>query len=273
MSDSSEISLSPLVEVSFALRVGEGTLKASVEVPVGKTSLTQILPILQNLDTEIVGKVGQEAAAAGHSISCRAGCGACCRQMVPLSIFEAEALGEWFSALPEATQAKVEERFHNALVALHEAGVLQQLIQQNWMSDMGSVLQVSVDYFHAKVACPFLEDESCSIHPIRPLSCREYIVTSPPELCQDPSVNDVAGVHLPVKLSAALYRLGQQLEHEGRGWFPMIFLLAWAKKGLHPGEYFSGTGQEVLRIFIDQLATLPPADGVATHSTGFMQAT
>ena len=273
MSESPETPLSSRVELSFELRVGEGTLKANVEVPAGKTSLTQILPIIQDFDTAIVGKAAQEAAAAGHSISCRAGCGACCRQMVPLSIFEAEGLGEWFVTLPKARQRELEERFHRALVALGEAGVLQRLIEQDWMSDIEAGLQVSVDYFHAKVACPFLEDESCSIHAIRPLSCREYLVTSPPELCQDPSMNDVTGVLLPLKGSTALYRLGQQLEREGRGWFPLIFLLAWAKKGLRPGEYFSGTGQEVLRLFIDQLATLPPADEAEVLSAGFMQAT
>jgi hypothetical protein len=168
----------------------------------------------------------------------------------------------------------LERRFQNGLLALREAGVLQQLIEQDWMADMQSVSQMSIDYFHAGVPCPFLENESCSIHPIRPLSCREYIVTSPPELCKDPSINDVVGVLLPLKPSTALYRMGQQLEDEGRSWFPLIFLLAWKKKGLKPGQYVSGTGQEVLRMLIDQLATLPPADeSSATIVTGFMQPT
>jgi hypothetical protein len=39
---------------------------------------------------------------------------------------------------------------------------------------------------------------------------------------------------------------------------------------MKPGDYVSGTGQEVLRTFIDQLATLPPADEGASPST-FMQ--
>ncbi|HEY5241787.1 MAG TPA: YkgJ family cysteine cluster protein [Polyangiaceae bacterium] len=30
------------------------------------------------------------------------------------------------------------------------------------------------------VSCPFLEEESCSIHPDRPPICREYLVTSSP---------------------------------------------------------------------------------------------
>jgi hypothetical protein len=35
-----------------------------------------------------------------------------------------------------------------------------------------------VRYFLQGVACPFLEAESCGIHPDRPLACREYLVTS-----------------------------------------------------------------------------------------------
>ncbi len=41
-------------------------------------------------------------------------------------------------------------------------------------------------YFHLGIACPFLEDESCSIHADRPISCREYLVTSPAVNCADP---------------------------------------------------------------------------------------
>jgi Fe-S-cluster containining protein len=270
MLDSQNSPPSPQVEVSFSLRIGDGNLRASLEVPAGQTTLTQLLPILQNFDSGIVNHIAQEASAVGRPISCRAGCGACCRQMVPLSVFEAEALYEWFLTLPEARQAELEKRFHEGLLALRNAGVLEELLERDWLFDMKSVARISIDYFHVGVPCPFLENESCSIHAIRPLSCREYIVTSPPELCRDPSVNDVVGVLLPLRPSAALYRLGQQLEQEGRGWFPLIFLLAWGKKGMKPGDYVSGTGQEVLRTFIDQLATLPPADEGASPSP-FMQ--
>src|SRR5277367_4440487 len=99
------------VEVSFSLRIGEGTLNASLAVPAGKTTLTGLLPILQDFDSSMIHRVAGEATEAGHPISCRAGCGACCRQMVPLSIFEAEFLGQWFSTLSEERQAELEERF------------------------------------------------------------------------------------------------------------------------------------------------------------------
>jgi hypothetical protein len=78
--------------VSFRLPVGGGFLNASANLPTGQTTLTQLLPIIQNLENAIVGRIGEEAKSAGTPISCRAGCGACCRQLVPVSFFEAEAL-------------------------------------------------------------------------------------------------------------------------------------------------------------------------------------
>src|SRR5277367_5238828 len=121
MSNSSENSPSPTVRASFALPVGGGMLNASANLPTGHTTLTQLLPIIQNLENAIIGKVSEEAEQAGSPISCRAGCGACCRQMVPVSLFEAESLIAWVRALPAEQRAVIEERFHGTLLALRDA--------------------------------------------------------------------------------------------------------------------------------------------------------
>ncbi len=235
-------------------------LNASANLSTGRTTLTQLLPIIQSLENAIIGKISAEAEEAGTPISCRAGCGACCRQLVPVSFFEAEALTEWLRTLPEERRAEVEARFHRALLALRDAGIIEKVLDLRWVQNEEETTQLAIDYFHAGVPCPFLEDESCSIHPMRPLSCREYLVTSPPALCQDPSVNQVAGVRLPLKLSRVLYTFGQQLSQDPRGWIPLVFLLAWGKGGERPGEQVSGTGEEVLRKFLKQVAEMPPGE-------------
>lgn len=38
-------------------------------------------------------------------------------------------------------------------------------------------------YFALGIPCPFLVDDSCGIHPARPLACREYVVASDPTHC------------------------------------------------------------------------------------------
>src|ERR1700738_948575 len=185
------------VEVEFALKVGEGHLKAKVQVPAGQTNLTELLPIIQSFENAIIGGAVREASKVGLSISCKAGCGACCRQMVPISIFEAQAMGQWIRTLPPEQQQVLEARFHQTLLALKDTGIIQRLIDEDWFADNDTAKLMAIDYFRLGIPCPFLENESCSIHPIRPLSCREYLVTSPPALCADPATNNVAGVQLP----------------------------------------------------------------------------
>lgn len=248
------------VRATFSIPVGDGVLHAEAVVPHGATTLTELLPIIRNLEGAIGARVAEEAAAAGTPISCGPGCGACCRQLVPVSLFEAEALTDWMRTLPEEQQAALQERFHRALLALREAGVVDKILSDEWIAGGEPVTQLAIDYFHAGVPCPFLENESCGIHPIRPLSCREYLVTSPPPLCQDPSLHSVAGVQFPLKLSRTLYNLGRQIEQDPRGWIPLVFLPAWGKSGVRPGESVAGTGEEVLKRFLDEAMGTPPKE-------------
>jgi Fe-S-cluster containining protein len=253
---------SPKVKATFSLPVGGAALNVSAVLPGGPTTLTQLLPIIQNIENAIVAQISQEAEAAGSPISCGPGCGACCRQLVPVSLFEAEALTDWIRNLPEERRAGLEQRFHRALLALRDAGVVDKIVREDWIAGGEPVTELAIDYFHAGVPCPFLENESCSIHPMRPLSCREYMVTSPPALCQDPAKHQVAGVQFPLKFSRALYAFGRKIEQDPRGWIPLVFLLAWGRSGLRPGEHVAGTGEEVLRQFLDQLMGSPPDESV-----------
>jgi Fe-S-cluster containining protein len=245
-----------MVKASFSLPVGGGQLRASAQLPVGRTTLTELLPIVRNLEGAIIGRVSEEAQAVGTPISCHAGCAACCRQMVPVSMFEAEALTRWMATLPEEARADIESRFHRALSALRDAGVIEKILEPNWPLEEGFATDVAISYFRAHVACPFLENENCGIYPIRPLACREYMVTSPAALCQDPAKNAVHGVQLPLKLSHVLYAFGRKKEHDTRGWIPLVFLLAWARSGTTPGDWVAGTGEEVLRKFLEQTAAV-----------------
>lgn len=258
---------SSTVNATFSVPVAGVFLQASARIPTGRTTLTELLPIVQNIENAIIARVAQEVEAAGSPISCRAGCGACCRQMVPVSLFEAEALIDWMRSLPQERQDELAQRFHHALLALRDAGVIDKILSSEWIVEKEQTTQLAIDYFHASVACPFLENESCSIHPIRPLACREYLVVSPPELCQNPAENQVTGVQLPLKLSHVLYSFGREMEQDPRGWIPLVFLMAWAKSGFRPGERVAGTGEEVLRVFLARTAEIANAASTAEEAS------
>jgi Fe-S-cluster containining protein len=248
------------VTASFSLRIGADTLNASAELPAARTTLTEILPIIQHLEDAIVENSASDAAAAGKPVSCRAGCGACCRQMVPLSLFEAQALTHWLQTFPKDRIETLRARFDHSLSELRKAGVLDGILDGSRLQDEGSRKQLGIDYFHAGVPCPFLENENCSIYENRPLICREYLVTSPPAFCTEPTVNDVAQVELPVRLSRTLVSLGKETSQQTRGWIPLVFLLAWAEKADSPGDLVSGTGPDVLKRFLDRMIATPADD-------------
>jgi Fe-S-cluster containining protein len=241
------------VTVEFAIGLEDGTFKASAVVPAGQTNLTQILPVLQSLDDSMIAGIASQLSQIGRKISCKAGCAACCRQMIPISIFEAEALTVWIRSLPEARQRELEQRFHEVLRKLADAGLIDRLVSEDWFAATETSQQMALDYLYQRVACPFLEDESCSIYPIRPLSCREYAVTSPPEHCYDPATHKAAPVPLPLHFARALNRIGAELENDSRGWIPLIFLFAWMKAGAHPGDSVRGDGPQVLYEFVKNL--------------------
>ncbi|GGE18089.1 hypothetical protein GCM10011529_25770 [Polymorphobacter glacialis] len=110
-------------------------------------------------------------------------------------------------------------------------------------------------YFRMAVACPFLDDENCTIHPDRPLACREYLVTSPAIFCSDPAENTIRDVPLAGHASAALTRRGKQLE--GHGTVLLINALAWAAE--HPAPTPEYPGIELALSTIAQLPGAPDA--------------
>jgi Fe-S-cluster containining protein len=247
------------VSVEFAIGIGDGKFTATAIVPAGQTNLTQILPVIQSLENSLIEGVTAQLAEAGRTVSCKAGCGACCRQIVPLSIFEAEALTDWIRSLPDSQQQQLAQRFHQALTKLADAGLIDRMVSENWLAETESAHKLVRDYLRQRIPCPFLENESCSIHPIRPLICREYMVTSPPEYCVDPATLQTIPVRLPLHFSRVLNRIGAEIEHDARGWIPLVFLFAWMKADAHPGEAVAGLGPEVLYEFVKRLnhATLP----------------
>lgn len=217
-----------------ALIVGKVVLVVSGEpvtleltVPQGPVAFEDTLPILQGL-TDLMAERGiAKVEAAGRTISCRAGCGACCRQLVPISQAEARALAAVVAAMPETQRNRARQRFDEVLQTLQASGLAMDIDAAR--QDSGSGLRdLGLRYFRQGVACPFLEDEACSIHPDRPLACREYLVTSPAVHCAAPSAATIDMVALPGKPSQALMLADGADSRES--WMPLVYALAYADR-------------------------------------------
>ena len=216
------------------LAVGELRIAHPITVPSGAVPAAEIVPALQGLVNAVV-----DAAERGKTISCRKGCGACCRQLVPVSRTEGERLLTVMEAMPAERQSVLTARFAAAEAAITAGG----LADRRDRSDR----DLSLAYFALGMPCPFLEAESCSIHPDRPLVCREYLVTSPSELCAGPAQEGVVPVPVP-KVSMA----ARGLQDSKDDWFPLAMLMAWART--RPRKVERRTGPEWVQRFLGGLA-------------------
>lgn len=214
---------------NFKLNLGDRTMEASVAVPVAPLRPVDMLPLFLAFSEAISGAAAERSEAEGKPVSCRAGCAACCRQAVPISETEARYIAAMVAEMPADRRAHVKRRFEEAIAALDKAGLLPSLRDANSLKTQEERRDLGLRYFAAGVPCPFLEDENCSIHEHRPISCREYLVTSPAANCAAPSGDTVDMVQLSVKPSVVMYRFGDGKGEDEIRHVPLVLALEWAE--------------------------------------------
>ena len=85
--------------------------------------------------------------------------------------------------------------------------------------------QLSSQYFDLQIACPFLENESCSIHVDRPSICREYHVTSPAERCSRVYQESIDAIVPDVRMGPMLMKAGVEVAGLPKNQVPIVLAL------------------------------------------------
>lgn len=212
------------ITASFTLKLEGRSLDFAVAVPSRPITLRELLPSLFEFNRQLLDHAIDREAGAGRTISCRAGCGACCRQLVPIGAIEARIVREWVDARPSDEAERIRARFRDAVAKLKAAGIYGRLEDRASLRTADQTRALGLDYFRAGVACPFLVDESCSIYEVRPMKCREYLVTSPAANCADPTASGVMMVGLPGSFLRVLLELELWLTKRDPRWLPLSFL-------------------------------------------------
>src|SRR5262249_10360984 len=99
----------------IVLSIGGEPVKMSMTVPAVPVKPHRMLPVFQKMTNAFVEISAVAAGAGGQTISCRAGCGACCRQPVPIAEIEIYHLAEVVEAMPEPRRTEIKERFRKAV--------------------------------------------------------------------------------------------------------------------------------------------------------------
>lgn len=227
-------------------------LDLQISVPDGKVPPSQMLPVFRKVAEDLLEIGIAQGESTGHHVSCRKGCGACCRQLVPISAIEAREIARVVNRMQPARRRTILQRFASARRRLQDEHMLQPLSQPEQFSKEPMRI-LGREYFNLGIPCPFLEDESCSIYHDRPITCREYLVTSPPENCANPNPQNVTMVDLPAGPVWTAVARFEKSQGDRLKWVPLILALDFAAD--EPTEPQQRHGTQWTQEFITRLAS------------------
>jgi Fe-S-cluster containining protein len=222
-----------LERFDIAVNTPAGRLNTVLEVPTGFVPITAIVPVARRLGEEVLKLEEHQSRQAGHSVSCRMGCAACCRMLVPLSPPEAFSLLEYVDQLPEKRRIPVEQKLQTSKAELAAHGLLDRL---QAVADAETPIPdhdlepLNRAYYALRLPCPFLENEMCSIYEARPAACRELLVTSPAELCENLVENSVEPIPVSVRIGTVLGLLWSSVTGSSPRLIPLPLALDWARR-------------------------------------------
>ena len=216
-----------------ALNTPAGRLTTAIDVPTGFIPITAIVPLTRRLGEEAAELEVQQAIAAGQTISCRMGCAACCRMLVPLSAPEAFALQEYVEQLPTYQRTHLLNRLNDTKNRVKRAGLwdrMRDVAEASKQVPDEELDPINRSYYALRIPCPYLENEMCSIYESRPSACRELFVTSPAELCQDLVRNPVTPLPVSMRMSSILGLVWGTLTSSPPRLIPLPMALEWAER-------------------------------------------
>ena len=134
--------------------------------------------------------------------------------------------------------------------------MIDELMEPQYSEDP-PILPIAKQYFNLQMPCPFLREESCTIHPHRPVACREYNVTSPASWCADPYSHDIVKVRMPLPLSAPLALLTAHITGSKPYLIPLTLVPLWVAEHTELRKR-QWPGLELFQQFITEVGK-PPA--------------
>ena len=154
-----------------------------VAAPVVSSADEMLAVAQQLLDDETARLYANDDVA----VSCQPNCNACCNHAVVVTDAESRAITAAVRELPATTQKAIANRADavaDRLVAEGLGDGTDTLSQSNFPRS----------YYALVEPCPLLIDGQCAVRSQRPLVCRDYLVSSDPKACWDPSLEHLVRI-------------------------------------------------------------------------------
>lgn len=241
--------------LDISVKTPAGPVTVPVDVPIYFVPVAAIVSSIRRLGEAAQGLEERDVVAHGAAVSCKKGCAACCRVLIPLAAPEAFALADAIKTWPAERREAALASLADARAQLERAGVLSKLYEvaeSERQLDDETFEPINRAYYALRLSCPFLVEEVCSIYDDRPAACRELLVTSPAELCQDLERNPVRPVPIPLRVGTVLALLWADLVGGPARFIPLPLALEWAERHRQEGGR-SWQGREMLERALDKV--------------------
>jgi Fe-S-cluster containining protein len=171
------------VRLQTDLPAFEQALRIVLDVPRRRLRLAQIVPIAYRIDEAMLAASVTHAQTAGQTVYCKPTCTHCCKYVVGFSYPEACYLLDVLTTLDEPRRSRLVQWFRDMNARIEAEGIAAVV---ETAASMDAGLSYLGQWLHEQgIACPFLEDDLCSIYEHRSTTCRDYVSLSPPQTCAD----------------------------------------------------------------------------------------
>lgn len=156
-----------------------------INPPDGLVAFVDVLPEVFSLSNALLSQSLAAAQKRGQPVACAKGSNHCCHQLVAVSAHEALLLAHIISLMQPEEKHRILNAFASTVTLLERKALLSEMTAShaNAFEDPARIIEAQRRYWQLQIPCPFLESGACSIYAFRPLLCRQYLVSSPPENC------------------------------------------------------------------------------------------
>lgn len=223
-----------------------------VQAPREPMRLRDLVPLAHRIANVSIERLIEAERKQRHLISCRKGCSACCKQLIPISAPEAFLIADHVIGLDEETRAQYLARIDAIDSEIAAAGLLEELDAIAAGNPTRDISETAAAYFEKKIPCPFLLNDACSVYNERPLACRAYLVTTPAIWCDAPTRFPVRTVPKPQIASSVLAAAAAQLTGDPPAMIPLGTAMRWVDANVELG-FREWSGIEVLSALLREL--------------------
>jgi len=203
------------------------TAAVALDTPEARIGLADIMPAAWAISEHLTDLAVAEVLARGETIPCRKGCKECCRAfLVTCSPPEAFRILDDIQSLSPPARRRFLSSLSSAADQYAKSGVAQAAARNSDDHNAASNVELSAAYWRKTCFdCPILRDGACGLYGSRPTACREFLVTSDPELC---TTYKPTRVPIPFSMEMTLSIWAGQIEQLKPTLVPLPNILAWS---------------------------------------------